>query len=83
MTVIDVMPNGNLLVQGRRRLIVAGEKRTLLVSGEVRFADIAVDNSVQSRLVSNFEMSYEGKGPDSSFSNQGWLGKIVNRLWPF
>jgi len=81
--VLDVLPNGNLVVGGKRRQIVAGEKRMLVVTGIVRPFDIRIDNSVESRSVANLDVSYDGKGPESSFSNQGWLGRITNKIWPF
>ena len=83
VAVLDVQPNGNLVVGGRRQHFVAGEVRTLAISGIVRPIDIRPDNTVESRFVANLQMNYVGKGPDSEFSNQGWLGRAVNVLWPF
>lgn len=81
--VLDVLPNGNLVVGGKRRQTVSGELRTLLVSGIVRPFDVRSDNTVESRDVANLEVAYHGQGPESSFSNQGWLGRLTNKIWPF
>jgi len=83
VAVIDKLPNGNLVVGGRRRVIVEEDTRTLVVSGVVRSRDISADNTIPSRYVSQFEMYYEGKGTESKFVNQGWLGRAANWLWPF
>lgn len=81
--VLDILPNGNLVVGGKRRQFISGENRLLVVSGIVRPFDVRVDNTVESKSVANLDVSYQGKGPDSSFSNQGWLGRITNKIWPF
>ena len=83
VTVIEVMPNGNLVIEGIRRRIVTGEERTLRVTGVVRPDDIGVDNVVQSQFIARFEVTYKGKGSESKFTNQGWLSKTLNHVWPF
>ena len=81
--VLDVLPNGNLVIGGRRRRLVAGELRTLIVSGTVRSIDISPNNTVLSQYVANFKVCYEGDGPETSFSTQGWAGRFLNKVWPF
>ena len=83
VVVLDVQPNGNLVVAGNRQVAVAGDTRTLVVSGIVRPVDVQPDNSVRSPFVANFRMNYEGAGVEPVFTNQGWLGRIGNTLWPF
>jgi flagellar L-ring protein FlgH len=83
VSVVDVLPNGNLVVSGTRCLMIAGEKRTLVVSGVVRPYDIGTSNSVSSRLVADFRSVYDGDGPPRHFTHQGWLGRAVNKVWPF
>ncbi len=81
--VLDVLPNGNLVIGGRRQRIVAGELRTLVISGTVRYTDVSPNNTVRSQYVANFRVCYDGDGPESAFSKQGWGGRLVNRLWPW
>jgi flagellar L-ring protein precursor FlgH len=83
VTVSDVLPNGNLVISGRRRVNVDGDERDLVVSGIVRSLDVRPDNTVQSRYVSNLQIAYEGSGVEKRFTKQGWLGKFTNKLWPF
>jgi flagellar L-ring protein precursor FlgH len=82
-TVIDILPNGNLLIEGYRKRKVANECRTLRFSGVIRPDDIRLGNIVNSKDVANFQIFYEGAGDESRFVNQGWGGKIMNGLWPF
>lgn len=83
VTVVDILPNGNLVVEGFRRRVVSNEMRLLRVSGVVRPNDIDISNTVNSALIANFNIVYEGGGVESRFTNQGWLGRTVNKVWPF
>lgn len=83
VTVVDVLPNGNLIISGQRSLMIAGEQRTLAVSGMVRPIDLGPDNRIHSRYVADFRSVYEGEGASKSFSRQGWFSRAANRIWPF
>ncbi len=83
VTVLDVLPNGNLVVGGKRHIDVEGDHRTLVVSGIVRLIDISADNTIQSRYVANLEIAFEGKGVETRFTKHGWLGRVANKIWPF
>ncbi len=83
VTVVDVQPNGNLVIEGCRRRKVSGEERLLRVTGVVRPADIGQGNVIQSQSIANFQVTYDGRGPESSYSNQGWVSKFLNYVWPF
>lgn len=82
-TVRDVLPNGNMVIEARRNVIVAGDERILVMSGIVRPYDVAPGNIVQSRNIAQFRIAYEGNGQEQSFTRQGYLGRIMNKLWPF
>lgn len=81
--VMDVLPNGNLVISGKRRVQIAGEEATLVLSGVVRAIDIGPDNTLQSRYISELRLNYESEGASKSFTRQGRLGRIGNRVWPF
>ena len=81
--VLDVLPNGYMVIGGKREQIISGERRTLVLRGIVRPFDIRFDNSVESQSVGALRLAMYGKGPESSFSNQGWLGRLTNKIWPF
>lgn len=83
VTVVDVLPNGNLLIEGRRTIMVQGDLRVLTLSGVVRQVDILPNNSVPSYLVANLQMTLDAQGTEQTFTNQGWLSRRFNRWWPF
>jgi flagellar L-ring protein precursor FlgH len=83
VTVVDMMPNGNLVFEGYRSRVVEGEERVLRITGVVRQADIQVGNVVPSAAVANFRISYLGRGPETRMTNQNYLGRLVNHLWPW
>ncbi len=83
VTVVDVLPNGNLVISGRRIIFVEGDRRWITLSGIVRDLDIREDNSVLSGKVANLSINYAGAGTEQHFINQGWFSKRINKLWPF
>ncbi|MEQ9408593.1 MAG: flagellar basal body L-ring protein FlgH [Fuerstiella sp.] len=83
VTVISVMPNGNLILAGDRRITTAGETRVLRLSGIVRPVDIGPDNTVSSRFVANMQTVYMDDGAERQFTRQSWLGRAMNHVWPF
>lgn len=83
VVVQDVHPNGNLVILGNRVRDISGDKQTLQVSGIVRPADIAFDNTIKSEQVANFNLIAISDGVSENYNNPGWLGKILDKLWPF
>jgi flagellar L-ring protein precursor FlgH len=85
--VVDVLPNGNLVVEGRRTLRTDFETKTVTISGVVRPLDISPSNTVLSESVANARIIYEGNGPLTETTNQGWLARLFtiafNFFWPF
>lgn len=82
-TVVDIMPNGNLVIEGYRGRVVAGEERVLRITGVVRPQDVGLGSVVQSQSVANFRISYLGRGPMSRTVNQNYFGRMMNLLWPW
>ena len=83
VTVVQVLPNGNLVLSGERRTTIAGELRCLRVSGIARPVDIGPDNTISSRFIANMRTVYEDAGQERRFTRQGWLGRKMNKIWPF
>jgi flagellar L-ring protein FlgH len=76
VTVVDVLPNGNLVLEGYRSRVVAGEERVLRITGVARPADIGVGNIIPSGSVANFRISYLGRGPSTRNNKQGFLTRL-------
>lgn len=78
VTVVDVLPNGNLVLEGYRSRVVAGEERVLRITGVARPADIGVGNIIPSASVANFRISYLGRGPSTQNNKQGFLTRLFS-----
>lgn len=81
--VVDVMPNGNLLIEGRRNIKVNDEDQIIILEGTVRSRDIAADNTVNSHYIADARISYAGRGIISDRQSPGWLMNIIDKVWPF
>lgn len=85
--VMDVLPNGNLVIQGRREIHIDNETKLIEFSGIVRRYDILPDNTVKSELVAQAHVSYTGEGDLTNTTNRVGLGGLIHRaivwLWPF
>jgi len=81
--VIEVLPNGNLLIEGRRNIKVNNEDQEMVLEGIVRPRDVGTDNTVNSIFVADAKISYSGRGIISDRQSPGWLMNIVDKLWPF
>ncbi|QEL13793.1 flagellar basal body L-ring protein FlgH [Limnoglobus roseus] len=82
-TVVDIMPNGNLVIEAYSRRVVATEERVLRVTGVIRQADVGLGNLVQSSSIANLKVSYLGRGPATRTLNQNYFGRFMNRAWPW
>ena len=83
VVVVDILPNGNLVVTGSRDRNIAGDIQTIEISGIVRPSDIAFDNTVKSEQVANFRIVTRNGGTSAPYTRPGWLGTIFDILWPF
>ncbi len=83
VTVQDVLPNGNLVVLGKRTREFGGDKQVITVSGIVRVSDVAFDNTVQSDRVAEFHIVYKNTGQQKNFINPGWLARFFNFINPW
>jgi flagellar L-ring protein precursor FlgH len=83
VVVMDILPNGNLVVMGTRNRDIAGDTQIIEVSGIVRPSDIAFDNTVKSEQVANFCIVTKLGGVSEPYNRPGWLGTIFDVIWPF
>lgn len=85
--VIDVQPNGNLVVAGTRQVSVNDETRTLKISGVVRALDVTQDNTVTSAQVADARISIVGDGAGTRQVTRGPVGQLFDTIlwavWPF
>jgi len=78
VTVMDVQANGNLVVQGDKTLKLNQGDEFVHISGVIRPADIATNNTVTSDKLADARISYSGKGAVDSSNRMGWLARFFN-----
>ena len=84
VTVVQRLPNGNLVVQGQKNLRLNQGDELVQLQGIVRPADIAQDNSIPSSRVAEARIVYGGRGPVAQSNAMGWLSRFFNSaLAPF
>ena len=81
--VVEVMPNGNLVVEARKELTINNEKQILVLTGMVRPDDIDTNNTVLSSKVADAQIYYVGDGVLQDKQGPGWLVRIMDKIWPF
>ncbi|MEJ2639195.1 MAG: flagellar basal body L-ring protein FlgH [Desulfosarcinaceae bacterium] len=81
--VIDILPNGNLIVMGSREVMVNREKQQITLSGIVRPRDISAENVVLSNYIADAKISYSGSGVINDRQRPGWLARALDIIWPF
>ncbi len=84
VTVVDVLPNGNLVVRGEKRLTINRGNEYVRISGIVRPADIDAANRVESTRLADPTIMYTGDGGVADASKIGWLARFfISAISPF
>lgn len=84
VTVAEVLPNGNLIVQGEKWTRLNQGEEYLRLRGIVRPVDIRADNTVLSSQIGDAQIAYGGTGTLAQSSSPGWLSRFFNSpVWPF
>jgi len=81
--VIQVLDNGNLVIEGKRQVTVNAEDQYLVITGIVRPDDITSDNTIQSKYIADARIFYTGQGVVNDKMKPGWLTRIIDWVWPF
>ncbi len=80
--VTDVLPNGNLVIEGVRVVTFSGETQYVVLRGIVRPDDIARDNSVISTNIADARVEFHAEGALTDAQKRGWLAKVYEKLRP-
>jgi len=80
--VLEVLPNGNLLVEGRKEVTIDNEKRFIKLSGMVRPQDIEFDNTIPSTKIADARIEYVGTGIISDKQKPGVFHRIFDWVYP-
>lgn len=81
--VVDVLPNGNLVIEGSRRTSFAGESQDAILRGVVRSDDVQSNNTVFSYNIADATIRYLSKGSVSDAQGKGWFHKAWDKVAPF
>ena len=83
MLIADVLPNGNLVLEGARRVSFSGETQLVVLRGIVRPADVSPVNTVLSTNIAEARLEFLSEGELSSAQKRGWLSKLYQTFRPF
>lgn len=79
--VVQMLPNGNLMIQGKKTLVNGNERVDFLISGVIDPRFIDQKGQVYSRNVANFQFALAGKGSVSRAGNEGIINRAVRYLF--
>jgi flagellar L-ring protein precursor FlgH len=81
--VTDVLPNGNLVIEGVRVVTFSGETQYVVLHGLVRPDDVSSANTVQSSNIAEARVEFMTEGALTDAQKRGWLTKLYEKLRPF
>lgn len=79
--VLEVKPNGDLIISGTQSIKQNGEEQKITISGIVRQADITADNTILSSYIGNAQIKIDGNGPIARKQRQGIVSQLLNFLF--
>ena len=81
--VTQVLPNGNLVIEGKQEIRLNSEMRELLIAGIVRPEDIDSNNSIELPKIAEARVAYGGKGTLTNIQTQPWGQQVTSVALPF
>lgn len=79
--VTERLPNGDLLIEGVREIVINGDRQFVTLSGVIRTADIAAGNVVASAFIGDLRIKYFGQGFMKDNLTPGWLIRFLNKIF--
>lgn len=80
-TVMEVMQNGNLLLEGSRSIRVNGETQIMRVRGVARPRDIDSNNSINSKFLADAQIKFDGNGAVGRVNKPGLITQFINVIF--
>ena len=79
--VSEVLPNGDLVLEGVREIDINGDRQIIVLTGVIRTADVGPGNVVPSTAVGHMRIRYFGRGLIKDNLTPGWLVRILNKVF--
>ncbi|GAB4276128.1 MAG: flagellar basal body L-ring protein FlgH [Candidatus Rifleibacteriota bacterium] len=80
-TILEVMPNGNLLLEGTRSIRINRETQIMRVRGVARPRDIDASNSINSKLLADAQIKFDGNGSVGRVNRPGLITQFINVIF--
>lgn len=81
-SVIDVKPNGNLVIEARKKIKIDEEEQVITLTGICRSEDVTAQNTVLSTQLADLELRAEHDGAARDAERRGWIKRLVDALRP-
>ena len=82
--VTQVLPNGNMVIEGKQEIRLNTELRELIVAGVVRPEDIESDNTIELPKIAEARVAYGGRGtPSPTFKRDAYGQQVRDIILPF
>ena len=79
--VVEVLPNGDLVLEGAREIDINGDRQVIVLTGVVRTADVMPGNVALSTSIGQLRIRYFGRGLIKDNLQPGWLVRILNKIF--
>lgn len=79
--VAEVLPNGDLLVEGVREIEINGDRQVVVLTGIARVVDIGPGNVISSASLGQLRIRYFGRGLTKNSMSPGWLVRLINKVF--
>jgi flagellar L-ring protein precursor FlgH len=81
--VVDVLPNGNMVIEGQLHTAFSGEKQDAIVRGTVRPDDVMANNTLYSYNIADATIQFMSKGSITDAQRKGWWTRVWDKVSPF
>lgn len=82
-TIVQILPNGNLVIQGRQEVLIQTELRIIEVKGIIRREDIASNNTIPYSKIAEARIASGGRGDISDLNSVPWGQQVLNKILPW